>query len=318
MPRLVVGMPAFNAEVTIGTAVMSTLRAMPDDSELWVYDDKSSDATLEILSRVRDKRLRVVAGEVNRGNGYARKFLMDESDSEFIAAMDADDVTLPWRFTSQLRALRRVDVVFGTAIRFGLAEPGGSYRPDTGVRHLRPNAPIPIRPDEFPSALLFHCPVYQSSFTASRSVFDRAGGYRPMRYGPDYEVFLRLAYSGATMSRLATPLIAYRYSAGQVTRRNDYPSASGRSWRENAWAEELPKSYVRLFESRSRSLKLDVASNDPEEVRSVLEAGLRDQLKFFGQLNRLRYSRLLESGLAQEKLLAQFFPGGSATTRPSS
>ncbi len=311
MPRLVVGMPAFNAEATIGTAVMSTLRAMPRDSELWVYDDKSTDATLGVLAKVSDKRLRVIAGDVNRGNGYARKVLMDESDSELIAAIDADDVTLPWRFTVQSRALRQADVIFGTALRFGLAEPGGSYRPNTGVRHLRPNAPIPIRPDEFPSALLFHCPVYISSFTARRSVFEKAGGYRPMRYGPDYELFLRLAESGASMLRLGTPLFAYRYSAGQVTRRGDYPSATGRSWRETSWAEELPNSYVRLFDSRSRPLELGLASGDPKEVRLVLEAGLRDQLKFFRPVNRLRYSRLLRSGLAQEKLMARFFPGNN-------
>jgi glycosyltransferase involved in cell wall biosynthesis len=307
MPRLVVGMPAFNAEATIGKAVTSTLRAMPSDSELWVYDDKSADLTLAVLSRVSDKRLRVIAGDLNRGNGYARKFLMDESDSEFIAAMDSDDVTFPWRFRSQLRALREVDVVFGTALRFGIAEPGGSYRP--GVRHLRPNAPIPIRPEEFPSALLFHCPVYQSSFAARRSAFDAAGGYLPMRYGPDYELFLRLAHSGARMARLGRPLIAYRYSAGQVTRRKDYPSAVGNSWRESRWAENLPHSYVKLFEQRSRPLELDLVSRDPVAVRSVLDAGLKAQLRHFRPFNRSRYARLLRAGVVQERLINNFFPG---------
>ncbi len=302
-------MPAFNSEATIGQAVISTLRAMPRDSELWVYDDKSTDGTLGVLDTVKDTRLRVIAGDVNRGSGYARKRLLDESDSEFVAGMDADDVTLPWRFASQLRALRSADVVFGTALRFGVAAPGGSYRNATGVRHLRPNAPIPIHPDEFPSALLFHCPVYQQSSTARRSAVDRAGGYRPMRYGQDYELFLRLAESGAKMARLGIPVIAYRFSPSQVTRRADYPSAVGRSWRESVWAQELPNSYVRLFESRSHPLSFDSVSKNPNAVRAILDVGLRAQLKFFRGSNRLRYSRLLRSGRAQDLLMAQFFPG---------
>ena len=312
MPKLVVAMPAFNAEATIRWAVMSTLRAMPNDSELHVYDDKSSDGTLRALETVKDGRLRVTAGDLNRGNGYARKFLVDKTDSQFIAAMDADDLTFPWRFASQLRALRSVDVVFGTAVRFGRAAPGGSYRPNAGLGHLRPNAPIAIEPDEFPSALLFHCPVYQSSLTARRSAIDKAGGYRPMRYGPDYELFLRLAESGAKIARLGVPVIAYRFSPGQVTRRADYPSAVGRSWRDSNWAEELPNSYVRLFESRSRDLSLDLALSDPAKVRATLEVGLSEQLKFLRGFNRLRYSRLLRSGKAQDRLLSQFFPGDTS------
>jgi glycosyltransferase involved in cell wall biosynthesis len=310
MPRLVVGMPAFNAEATISMAVESTLRAMPRDSELWVYDDKSSDATLEVLARVSDKRLRVIVGDVNRGNGYARKLLVDKTDSEFIAAMDSDDVTFPWRFTLSLRALQQVDIVFGTVLRFGIANPGGSYLPNTRIRHLRPNAPIPIRPEEFPSALLFHCPVYQQSSTTRRSVFIDAGGYLPMRYGEDYELFLRLARSGARMVRLGTPVVAYRYSAGQLTRTDDNPSAAGRSWRESKWAEELPNSYVKLFEEKAFPLQLDAAAQgDAVAVRSVLESGLRDQLKNFRPVNRLRYSSLLRSGEALTWLMDKFFPG---------
>jgi glycosyltransferase involved in cell wall biosynthesis len=280
-------MPAFNAEATIQQAVVTTLRAMPRDSELVVLDDKSTDKTLAVLDGIPDRRLRIIANQENLGSGSARQRLLVETDSEFVAAMDADDITFPWRFALQLRALESFDVVFGSVVRFDRAHPGGLHRSARLTMQIRPSAPIALRPDEFPAALLFHCGVWQSSLTAKRSAFGKVGGYQPLRYGQDWDLFLRMAASGASMYRSAVPLIAYRASPFQVTRRSDYL----RIFRSTA----LRNSYTELFNSRVKLGINDSKSASTSALEVTIKAGLAEQLRVFRAVNRLRYSRLLRS-----------------------
>jgi len=287
VPRLIVAMPAFNAEATIQQAVMTTLRAMPRDSELVVLDDKSTDKTLAVLDTIPDRRLRIIANQENLGSGSARQRLLVETDSEFVAAMDADDITFPWRFALQLRALQSFDVVFGSVVRFDRAEPGGIHRSTRLTRLMRPSAPIALMPDEFPAALLFHCAVWQSSLTAKRIAFDKVNGYQQLRYGQDWDLFLRMAASGASMYRSTVPLVAYRASPFQSTRRSDY----NRIFRSQA----LRNSYAELFNSRVSSWTIDPEAASAMALEATIKDGLFEQLSAFRAVNRLRYSRLMHS-----------------------
>ncbi|RZT18919.1 glycosyl transferase family 2 [Mycobacterium sp. BK558] len=277
MPRLVVTMPAFNAGRTIRGAVYSTLRAMPADSELLVLDDRSQDDTLKVLDSISDKRLRVIAGDTNVGGARARNRLLAESDSEFIASMDADDLAFPWRFRLQSQATERADVVFSSAIRFG-------HR--TGF--VKPSAPTSLSADEFPAALLFHCPVWHPSLFARRTTIEAVGGYKPMKFAQDYDLWLRLASSGARLCRLSVPVIAYRESKKQASRSDDYIETVRQ-------AKGLQNSYISLFNLRlpEDPIELDTLSTD--EAAAVVERGLRQQLSAFRLVNRLHFSALLRS-----------------------
>jgi GT2 family glycosyltransferase len=294
-------MPAFNAEATIRSAALSTLRAMPKDSELFVCDDKSTDRTLEVLQTVKDHRLRIVANDVNRGNGYVRRRLVEESDSEYVAAMDADDIAFPWRFAAQMRALAAAEVVFGTVVRFGsVIEAGGSY--PTGRRTtgwIQPSVPLGLSSEEFPSALLFHCPVWQSSLLARRDALEKAGGYRPLRYGQDYELFLRIGASGVRAIRIGLPVVAYRESGQQVTRRSDYlPTIRG--------TDDLSDAYGNLFNARVRSVSLDTHGCDPGLAARQIDIGLRELLAGFRPIPRRYYTRLVRAGRPQAWLAGKF------------
>lgn len=286
MPRLSVTMPAFNAEATIKRAVTTTLRAMPVDSELLVLDDKSTDGTLGVLGDISDRRLRIIALENNVGKGNARMRLLAASDSEFVASMDADDISLPWRFSLQFRALRIADVLFGSAIRFGSAEPGGSHPSTMRPFLIRPSAPISLQPDEFPAALLFHNPAWQPSLLARRAAIDRVGGYKPSRFGEDWDLWLRIAESRAPMYRLATPVIAYRESPKQESRLPGQPEAIRRN-------TALRESYVKLFNSRVRSGSLTIGPQPAAAIKQIITNGLTEQLRAFRPLNRLHYTSFL-------------------------
>ncbi|KGM13946.1 glycosyltransferase family 2 protein [Cellulomonas bogoriensis] len=217
MPRLSVLMPVRDGEATVGPAVRSTLRALPCDAELVVYDDVSSDRTPQVLAQVHDARLRVVRGEHPAGVAGGLNHLLECTDSLLVARMDADDVVLPGRFTRQLRAVARHDVVFSTVV---------DWRPD--ARRLRPNAPVPVSADAFGLHLLVTNPVSHPTMLARRSALDAVGGYRDLP-SEDYDLWVRLALAGRTMTRLATPALAYRVHGAQVT--------ASDAWRARSWAD---------------------------------------------------------------------------------
>ena len=206
MAHTTVLMPVYNAAATVRTAVESTLKALPPDSTLLVFDDKSTDDTLDVLDRISDRRLTIVEGEVNRGVSYALNALLDRADSEWIGRMDADDICLPWRFRSQSRALRAgADLVFGTVANFR----GG---PST----VRPIPPLPISTAAFPLHLVLYNPVAHSTMIARTSIIRDVGGYADVAT-EDYELWLRLAAAGHRVARVGAPVILYRVHPGQVT-----------------------------------------------------------------------------------------------------
>lgn len=215
MPRLSVIMPAHNAGGTIEVAARSTLRAMSRDSELLVYDDASTDETVAIVEGIAedDRRVRLVHGTVKVGSGAARQALLNDSDSELVANMDADDVSFPWRFFAQKNNLARYDFIFGSYIRFG-----------NSIRKISVASPLAWRPDELPVALLFTNPLLHSTMLAKREAIVKAGGYRSIRRGQDYDLWMRAAACGLRLAKVSIPLTAYRVHPAQISAGDDYMS----------------------------------------------------------------------------------------------
>ncbi|GAB78873.1 Glycosyltransferase involved in cell wall bisynthesis [Austwickia chelonae] len=215
MPRLTIMMAAHNAEGTIATAISSALRSAPDDSELVVCDDGSTDRTAEVVDALTDRRIRILQHSTSRGSGAARQTVLDSTDSEFIANMDADDISLPWRFPRMLPAAEGHDAVFTGALVFG----NGHW--------AKPSLTFPLSAQELPAILTIHNPLFHSSMLARRSAVESVGGYRSLRRAQDYDLWLRMAAGGARLRRLATPAVAYRLSRTQISGGADYLTLLG-------------------------------------------------------------------------------------------
>lgn len=198
-------MPARDAAGTIGAALRSTLRALPDESEVLVLDDASSDGTAEAVRGIGDPRIRLITATENLGVARGLARLLDEAGGDIVARMDADDVCLPGRFRAQLAALERhaADLVFSTFQVIG-----------AGLR--LPALPVPFGPEAGRLALLLDCPYPHSTALARRAALLEAGGYRPS-VAEDYDLWLRAAAAGSRIVRLGRPGILLRVSATQVT-----------------------------------------------------------------------------------------------------
>jgi glycosyltransferase involved in cell wall biosynthesis len=98
-------MPAYNASDFIGEALDSILSQTFQQFEIIVVDDGSTDNTLAILRQYAQKDPRITVIQNNHGGACkARNTAIAVAKYPWIAAMDADDVSLPQRFEKQLKA----------------------------------------------------------------------------------------------------------------------------------------------------------------------------------------------------------------------
>ena len=65
--KVSVVVPVYNAAPFLEQSLRSILDQTHGDLELIAIDDKSTDKSLEVLQRIRDPRLRIIALPVNQG-----------------------------------------------------------------------------------------------------------------------------------------------------------------------------------------------------------------------------------------------------------
>ena len=90
MPRVSVVIPAYNAAALLGGTLESTLNSIYQDMEIIVVNDGSQDETAGVASSF-GHRVRVIT-QKNAGMSASRNRGIEESDSEFIALLDSDDI----------------------------------------------------------------------------------------------------------------------------------------------------------------------------------------------------------------------------------
>ena len=101
-------MGAFNVEKTIVRAIDSIIAQTFTDWNFIICDDGSSDKTMEILQSYKTKfpeKFIILCNGRNRGLTYTLNHCLEYANSEYIARMDADDISLPQRFEREVSFL---------------------------------------------------------------------------------------------------------------------------------------------------------------------------------------------------------------------
>lgn len=121
-PLVSVIMPVYNGSRFIGKAIQSILTQTYEPLELVVVDDGSTDATWEILKKIRiqfPQKIRIFRFKKNLGESATANFAFSKSRGAFIARMDADDVAHFTRIAKQVAFLQThpLVIVLGTQAR---------------------------------------------------------------------------------------------------------------------------------------------------------------------------------------------------------
>jgi glycosyltransferase involved in cell wall biosynthesis len=107
---VLVVMPIYNAEKTLGAAIESILNQSYRHFKLVLVDDASTDKSLEIAkSYTYDNRVVVFHNKENRGAYYSRNlglYMFQNKPWGYFTTHDADDVSFPNRLNTLVRILR--------------------------------------------------------------------------------------------------------------------------------------------------------------------------------------------------------------------
>lgn len=127
-PKVSVLFPVYNGERFLEKAIDSILHQTFHDFELLIlFEYGSNMASRRIVeSKIKDRRVRVLENrECKLGLAESLNLGMREARGEYIARMDADDISLPKRFEKQVKYLDKHQeiVMCGTAMK-GLYDDG--------------------------------------------------------------------------------------------------------------------------------------------------------------------------------------------------
>lgn len=206
-PKVSVVMTAKNSARTIRASILSLQLSLRKSDEILIFLDGCTDSTSEIVSRIRDHRLRVFSSIESIGRSKGRNILIEEAQGEIIGVLDSDDIALPWRFWQARRLLRSFDAIFTTAIVFGC--------------QLRPIPLIPqvlraITPERMPIECLGRNPLVHSSATFKRSILLDIGQYRDSE-AEEYDLWLRMLNARYKLYRSPIPAVMYRFHKSQAS-----------------------------------------------------------------------------------------------------
>lgn len=102
-PAISVVMSTYNRVDFLPRAIDSILNQTFTDFEFIIINDGSPDETAKVLNlfAMKDKRIRVITNEQNKGLIYSLNRGLEEARGKYIARMDDDDIALPTRFEKQ-------------------------------------------------------------------------------------------------------------------------------------------------------------------------------------------------------------------------
>lgn len=217
MPPLIsVLIPVHNAARTVKAAIQSILEQTLGSIEVIVVDDGSTDQTLGIVENIRDSRLKIVSKH-HQGVADAANLGLDHCQSEWIARMDADDISLPDRLERQMELIAHggLDVV---ASQVKIVGPDGLEVP--GMRRYQNWINQETLTSEDILAFRFvELPVVNPTILARRSFFGL--GYRSGDFPEDYDLFLRAAHAGFRFGKVAKVLLHWNDHSERLTRRHE-------------------------------------------------------------------------------------------------
>lgn len=102
MPKISVIMPVYNGEKYLREAIDSILNQTFSDFEFIIINDASKDSTEEIIKSYDDDRIVYLKNEQNLGVAGTLNRGLDIAKGEYIARMDADDISFSHRFQMQV------------------------------------------------------------------------------------------------------------------------------------------------------------------------------------------------------------------------
>ena len=207
MVKVSVLMPVYNAEKYLSDAIDSIISQTFEDWELIVINDGSTDNSESIIAGYSDSRIYYIRNTENIGLIRTLNKGIDLCQGQYIARMDADDISLPGRLKKQVDFLdKNPDYLMCGTNAAVINDQGGI----TGrIRNLSENEYLQIH-------LLFSVPFVHPSMMIRKEVLQANRYNSNFKHVEDYELWCRIARQGK-ITNLKEELFEYRWHDSNVS-----------------------------------------------------------------------------------------------------
>lgn len=209
-------LPFFNADKTLRAAVNSILNQSINNFELLLVNNNSTDSSSIIAKELAEKDSRIILlNETKQGVANAMNCGLRNARGDFIARMDADDISLPRRLEKQRQFLidnRKIGFV-GCDVKYVAhsKNTGGFERFVAWVNSF--HSPEAISTNRF-----VEIPVVNPTIFFRKEIYQQLGGNSDGDFPEDYEMQLRFLDAGIKMAKLPEMLFEWHDSATRLTR----------------------------------------------------------------------------------------------------
>ncbi len=205
MPKVSVIMGIYNCKnyELLDQSIDSILKQTFQDFELIICNDGSTNGTLEYLKSIesKDKRIKILSYEKNRGLNYALNTCLEKATGEYIARQDDDDISAPDRLEKEIAFLDNNPeyAIVGTlAYVFD----------DNGIWGKYDNPERPSKNDFY-----WNSPFMHPTIMIRKEAYDAVNGYRiskETRRCEDIDLFMRMYAAGYEGYNIQERLYSYR------------------------------------------------------------------------------------------------------------
>lgn len=266
--KVTVLMPVYNGEKYLSEAINSILSQTYKDFELLIINDGSTDKSEEIIKGYNDQRIKYIANDYNIGIIRTLNKGLSLIKSEYIARMDADDVSLPERLEKQIQFMdTHPDIaVSGTSILM--------FNETGNLRKKRVNKD----PKQLKTELLFKCALMHPTVMIRKRVIDEGNfTYNEAHQSvEDFGLWQNLSFY-YKLSNIQEVLVKYRVNETGITEvaKKD--------------TQKSDNMHIRVYEQAIEYFGIDVSQEDLTSFRYFLTG------RAFTDRNRiLAVSKLLD------------------------
>ncbi len=207
-PKVSVLMAVRNGERFVREAIASLYGQTYQDFELIVVDDGSTDGTPEILQQVKDSRTFIYRNAENLGLTKSLNKGLSLCRGDYVARMDADDVSAPERLAKQVAFLEGHP---------DIALVGTPYYHIDAQGMVAAQIDVPTGDDQIREALKEKNCFGHGTIMARRSALVACGGYdERFVWAQDYDLWLRMAEQHR-LANLDEPLYYWRSTEACVS-----------------------------------------------------------------------------------------------------
>ena len=160
---------------------------------------------------LKDDRIHFYINEKNMGLTDSLNRGLSLCHGEYIARMDADDISLPDRLERQMKYLEKnhYDLIGGIT---EMINENGSL--------LYSIKSVPTDPKKINKALRYSQCIAHPTWLGRKEVFEKNAGYRHMPLCEDYDFTLRAILKGYKISNLNEVVLKYRMTSDSISRSN--------------------------------------------------------------------------------------------------